>query len=80
MSSLERSDEARGIAKIPSFGAAVDKEAGKSRTAAAFINRLFEAGIATRMLFLVDRIAPTIIASAPRGKSLAAIPLLNGTV
>ncbi len=30
---------------------------GKTRTAAAFIKRLFEAGIATRVLFLVDRIA-----------------------
>ena len=30
---------------------------GKTRTAAAFIKRLFEAGIVTRVLFLVDRIA-----------------------
>ena len=30
---------------------------GKTRTAAAFIKRLFEAGIITRVLFLVDRIA-----------------------
>ena len=30
---------------------------GKTRTAAAFIQRLFEAGIVTRALFLVDRIA-----------------------
>lgn len=30
---------------------------GKTRTAAAFIRRLFEAGIVTRVLFLVDRIA-----------------------
>ncbi len=30
---------------------------GKTRTAAAFIGRLFEAGIVTRVLFLVDRIA-----------------------
>jgi len=30
---------------------------GKARTAAAFIKRLFEAGIVTRVLFLVDRIA-----------------------
>ncbi len=30
---------------------------GKTRTAAAFIERLFEAGIVTRVLFLVDRIA-----------------------
>ena len=30
---------------------------GKTRTAAAFIKRLFEAGVATRVLFLVDRIA-----------------------
>ncbi len=29
---------------------------GKTRTAAAFIKRLFEAGIVTRVLFLVDRI------------------------
>ena len=31
--------------------------AGKTRTAAAFVKRLFEAGIVTRVLFLVDRIA-----------------------
>ena len=30
---------------------------GKTRTAAAFVKRLFEAGIVTRVLFLVDRIA-----------------------
>ena len=30
---------------------------GKTRTAAAFIKRLFEAGAITRILFLVDRIA-----------------------
>ena len=30
---------------------------GKTRTAAAFIKRLFEAGVVTRVLFLVDRIA-----------------------
>ena len=30
---------------------------GKTRTAAAFVKRLFEAGAATRVLFLVDRIA-----------------------
>ena len=30
---------------------------GKTRTAAAFIKRLFEAGMVTRVLFLVDRIA-----------------------
>ena len=30
---------------------------GKTRTAAAFIKRLFEAGLVTRVLFLVDRIA-----------------------
>ena len=30
---------------------------GKTRTAAAFIKRLFEAGIVTRVIFLVDRIA-----------------------
>ena len=30
---------------------------GKTRTAAAFIKRLFETGIVTRVLFLVDRIA-----------------------
>ena len=30
---------------------------GKTRTAAAFVKRLFEAGIITRVLFLVDRIA-----------------------
>ena len=30
---------------------------GKTRTAAAFIQRLFEAGVVTRVLFLVDRIA-----------------------
>ena len=30
---------------------------GKTRTAAAFVKRLFEAGIVTRALFLVDRIA-----------------------
>ena len=30
---------------------------GKTRTAAAFIKRLFEAGIVTRVLFLVDRVA-----------------------
>ena len=30
---------------------------GKTRTAAAFIKRLFEAGAVTRVLFLVDRIA-----------------------
>ena len=30
---------------------------GKTRTSAAFIKRLFEAGIVTRVLFLVDRIA-----------------------
>ena len=30
---------------------------GKTRTTAAFIKRLFEAGIVTRVLFLVDRIA-----------------------
>ena len=30
---------------------------GKTRTAAAFIKRLFEAGIITRVLFLVDRLA-----------------------
>ena len=30
---------------------------GKTRTAAAFIKRLFEAGIVTRVLFMVDRIA-----------------------
>ena len=30
---------------------------GKTRTAAAFVRRLFEAGIVTRVLFLVDRIA-----------------------
>ena len=30
---------------------------GKTRTAAAFIKRLFEAGLITRVLFLVDRIA-----------------------
>ena len=30
---------------------------GKTRTAAAFIKRLFEAGTVTRVLFLVDRIA-----------------------
>ena len=30
---------------------------GKTRTAAAFIKRLFQAGIVTRVLFLVDRIA-----------------------
>ena len=30
---------------------------GKTRTAAAFIKRLFEAGIVTRVLFLVDRTA-----------------------
>ncbi len=30
---------------------------GKTRTAAAFIGRLFEAGVVTRVLFLVDRIA-----------------------
>ena len=29
---------------------------GKTRTAAAFVKRLFEAGIVTRVLFLVDRI------------------------
>ncbi len=29
---------------------------GKTRTAAAFIKRLFEAGVVTRVLFLVDRI------------------------
>jgi type I restriction enzyme, R subunit len=29
---------------------------GKTRTAAAFINRLFDAGLVTRVLFLVDRI------------------------
>ena len=31
--------------------------AGKTRTAAAFVKRLFEAGAVTRVLFLVDRIA-----------------------
>ena len=31
--------------------------AGKTRTAAALVKRLFEAGIVTRVLFLVDRIA-----------------------
>ena len=30
---------------------------GKTRTAAAFIKRLLEAGVVTRVLFLVDRIA-----------------------
>ena len=30
---------------------------GKTRTAAAFVKRLFEAGVVTRVLFLVDRIA-----------------------
>ena len=30
---------------------------GKTRTAAAFIKRLFDAGVVTRVLFLVDRIA-----------------------
>ena len=30
---------------------------GKTRTAAAFVKRLFEAGLVTRVLFLVDRIA-----------------------
>ena len=30
---------------------------GKTRTAAAFVKRMFEAGIVTRVLFLVDRIA-----------------------
>lgn len=30
--------------------------AGKTRTAAALIKRLFEAGVVTRVLFLVDRI------------------------
>ena len=30
---------------------------GKTRTAAAFVKRLFEAGVITRVLFLVDRIA-----------------------
>ena len=30
---------------------------GKTRTAAAFVKRLFEAGAVTRVLFLVDRIA-----------------------
>ena len=30
---------------------------GETRTAAAFVKRLFEAGIVTRVLFLVDRIA-----------------------
>ena len=30
---------------------------GKTRTAAAFVKRLFEAGIVTRVLFLVDRVA-----------------------
>ena len=30
---------------------------GKTRTAAAFVKRLFEAGMVTRVLFLVDRIA-----------------------
>ncbi len=30
---------------------------GKTRTAAAFVKRLFEAGVVTRILFLVDRIA-----------------------
>ena len=30
---------------------------GKTRTAAAFVKRLFDAGIVTRVLFLVDRIA-----------------------
>ena len=30
---------------------------GKTRTAAAFIKRLFEAGVVTRVVFLVDRIA-----------------------
>ncbi len=30
---------------------------GKTRTAVAFVKRLFEAGVITRVLFLVDRIA-----------------------
>ena len=30
---------------------------GKTRTAAAFVKRLFEGGIVTRVLFLVDRIS-----------------------
>ena len=34
-----------------------DDWTGKTRTAVAFINRLLEAGVVTRVLFLVDRIA-----------------------
>ena len=39
---------------------------GKTRTAAAFIKRLFEAGIVTRVLFLVDRIALATAQAAGR--------------
>ena len=45
---------------------------GKTRTAVAFVKRLFEAGVVTRVLFLVDRIAlaaarlPSTHAVAPR--------------
>ena len=61
-------------AALPKARCAVEMATGtgKTRTAVAFVKRLFEAGVVTRVLFLVDRIAlaaarlPSIHAVAPR--------------
>ena len=48
---------------------------GKTRTAAAFIKRLFEAGAVTRVLFLVDRIALAAQAEDALHRSPPRLPL-----
>ena len=49
---------------------------GKTRTAAAFVKRLFEAGVVTRVLFLVDRIA---LAGRARDAKTVPTSLVLGT-